>query len=73
MSWGKGWEVGARKAIWAHERAPEPGAAPMNATERIREMACGCRYDSVTGAMTHFCEAHDASDYFTDEDGEHDD
>ncbi len=21
MSWGKGWEVGIRKSIWAHEKA----------------------------------------------------
>jgi predicted nuclease with TOPRIM domain len=31
----------------------------MNYSDRIREEACGCRHDSVTGIKTYLCKSHD--------------
>lgn len=31
----------------------------MLAHERVREMPCGCRYDTVRGLTTHYCRTHE--------------
>lgn len=42
MSWGKGWEVGVRKSLWAHEKAMAL-AAEILATEHGTVHAAGAR------------------------------
>ena len=44
MSWGKGWEVGVRKALWAHQQARER-AAEILAQEHGTAHAAGTRTD----------------------------
>lgn len=44
MSWGKGWEVGVRKALWSHEQAMRL-AADILATEHGTVHAAGARSD----------------------------
>ena len=44
MSWGKGWEVGIRKAIWQQERAREV-AAEILRVEHGKQHVAGSRPD----------------------------
>ena len=44
MSWGKGWEVGVRKALWSHQQAMER-AAEILAAEHGTVHAAGSRPD----------------------------
>jgi len=44
MSWGKGWEVGVRKAQWSHQRAMER-AAEILAQEHGTNHVAGTRTD----------------------------
>ena len=46
MSWGRGWEVGVRKAIWKHEKARALAA-------EILQTECGIRHD--TGSRRDLC------------------
>lgn len=44
MSWGRGWEVGVRKAIWQHDRA-RAQAAEILAAEHGTQHKAGERPD----------------------------
>jgi hypothetical protein len=43
-SWGRGWEVGVRKALWAHEKAMQQ-AAEILAQEHGTAHIAGSRTD----------------------------
>jgi hypothetical protein len=44
MSWGRGWEVGVRKAIWEHERTLGIAAEILAAEHGVKHEA-GARRD----------------------------
>lgn len=54
MSWGKGWEVGVRKAIWQHDKAQQR-AAEILATECGKPASSGTVGAHETGTRTDLC------------------
>lgn len=48
-SWGKGWEVGVRKAIYQHEKTERLAA-------EILETECGKRHETGTHSLCPRCQ-----------------